>query len=68
LERLSRGATDTKRIELTGKDGGPITVAQELTADQRRELLGAAAAELNKRIKQQAIEESIIDGEVVEDE
>jgi hypothetical protein len=68
LERLSRGVTDTKRVELTGKDGGPITVAQELTPGQRRELLAAAHAELGKRVQQTALEEGILEGEIVEDD
>jgi hypothetical protein len=67
LERLSRGVTDTKRVEITGKDGGPIQVAQELSSQDRRALLEAAAAELNKRIKQTEID-NVIEGEIVEDE
>lgn len=67
LERLSRGVTDTKRVEVTGKDGGPIQMATELSSQDRRALLEAAAAELNKRVKLTELE-NVIEGEVVEDE
>lgn len=67
LERLSRGVTDTKRVEVTGKDGGPIQMATELSSQDRRALLEAAAAELNKRVKQTELE-NVIEGEIVEDE
>lgn len=68
LERLSRGVTDTRKVEITGANGGPIEVAQTLTSAERRELLNSAAAELNKRLKQSALEESIVDAEIIEDD
>lgn len=67
LERLSRGVTETKRVEVTGKDGGAIQVASELTSQDRRALLSAAAAELNKRLKASELE-NIIEGEIVSEE
>lgn len=67
LERLSRGVTETKRVEVTGKDGGAIQVANELTSQDRRALLSAAAAELNKRLKASELE-NIIEGEVIDDD
>ena len=70
LERISRGATDTKRIEITGKDGEPIKVATEMTSEDRKALLDQMAAELEKRQKAVLADaiDNIIEGEIVEDD
>lgn len=67
LERLSRGVTETKRVEITGKDGGAIQVANELSAQDRRALLEAASVELSKRLKQTELD-NVIEGEVIDDD
>lgn len=65
LERMSRGVGDVKQIKIDG-DIRVTDVAGELSTDQRRELLAAAAAELQRRAAGTALQE-IVEGEIVED-
>lgn len=67
LQRLSVLGSEAKRVEITGKDGGPIQMAAELSPQDRRAMLEAYAAELNKRVKQTEID-NVIDAELVEDD
>lgn len=76
LERTSRGVQESKRIELTGAGGGPIEVANNLGANDRRALLAAVNEQIAQRLKAPELEigpvdgvddhEEIIDAEVVE--
>lgn len=63
IERASRGITDTKRVEITGRDGGAIEVVQAMDAETRKQFLAAGLAELAGR--HQAAIENIVDAEVV---
>lgn len=70
LERLSRGVQDAaKRVEITGKDGGPIEVANNMSSEERKALLAGIQEQLEKRLKPAANElEAIIDAVVVDEE
>ncbi len=68
LERASKGLLDTKRLEVTGKGGDPIKIVNEMSADERRELMREARAELDRRLGKPEIEAIIEDAEIVEDE
>lgn len=73
LERLSRGVQDApKRVEITGKDGGPIEVANNMSAEERKALMSQIQEQLDKRLGQPAIEggviDNIIEGEIVPDD
>lgn len=70
LERISRGEDATK-IEITGKDGGPIELAEALTTDDRIALMAQVQAELAKRLDKpttQAEIEGVFDAEIVDGE
>ncbi len=67
LERASKGLLDTKRLEVTGKGGDPIKIVNEMSAEERRELMKEARAELDRRLGKPEIE-AIIEAEIVEDE
>lgn len=64
IERASRGITDTKRIEVTGKGGGAIEVVQAMDAETRKAFLAAGLAELAGR--HQAALENVVDAEIVD--
>lgn len=72
LERISRGE-ESARIEITGKDGGPIELAESLSTDDRVALMAQIQAELSRRLgpgtsteAHQELEK-IYDAEVVEE-
>jgi hypothetical protein len=73
LERISRGANEPTKVELTGAGGGPIEIAESLGAQDRAALMAKVQAELAKRLAapggspQEALE-GVFDAEVVEDE
>lgn len=62
IERQARGEADS-RIELTGKDGGPLAVVDTLDAASRKAMMSAAMAVLAERTGQK-----IVSGQVVRDE
>lgn len=66
IERASRGISETKRIEITGKNGGAIELVASMDAETRKAFLAAGLEELAGR--HQAALENVIDGEVVESE
>lgn len=69
LERISRGEADTK-IELTGRDGGPIELAEALGTEDRAALMAKVQAELARRLGPPggiSEVEAIYEAEVVED-
>lgn len=67
LERSSRGVQDAaKRVEVTGAGGGPIEVANSLSAEDRRALLAAVNEQIAIRLSPE-IEQGIVDAEVIED-
>lgn len=67
LERSSRGVQEAaKRVELTGAGGGPIEVANNLGADDRRALLAAINEQIEQRLAPPEIE-GVLDAEVIED-
>lgn len=69
LERASRGVGEAaKRVEITGAGGGPIEVAQGLSADDRRALMAAIQDQIAVRLATGQIEADVLDGEVVEDD
>ncbi len=64
LERMSRGVQETKRVEVTGKDGGPIELVAKMDPEERRALMRDAQAELARRLAGTVTEE-VIEGEIV---
>src|ERR1700742_848441 len=67
-ERLTVGLGDApKKIEITGKDGGAIQVA-DMPADERRQLMADIQAQIASRLKaiETAAEEDVIEGEIVD--
>lgn len=62
IERQARGEADS-RIELTGKDGGPLAVVDTLDAAGRRAMMAAAMSVLAERTGQK-----VVTGQVVRDE
>lgn len=68
LERISRGEEATK-IEITGKDGGPIELAEALGTEDRAALMARVQEELAKRLGAPttvAEIEDVYDAEIVE--
>lgn len=54
IERQARGEVDTK-IELTGRDGGPLAIVDNLDAAARKTMMAAAMAVLAERTGQRVI-------------
>lgn len=69
VERQAVGLSDVaKKIEITGKDGGPIEVVSNMTAAERRERMAELMDAMAKQIaNEQAIEGEIEDAEVVDE-
>lgn len=67
LSRQAHGDTEVTKVEVTGKDGGPITMAQEMTAEDRNELLRRITDQLNSRAPLELEDPNVIEGEVVGD-
>ncbi len=72
LERMSRGVQETKRVEVTGRDGGPIELVAKMDPEERSALMLEAHAELERRLagRQGGIPEAfpeIIDADVVDE-
>lgn len=68
LERISRGAEVTK-VELTGRDGGPIELAEALGAEDRMALMAKVQEELARRLGNTSAAdalEGVFDAEIVD--
>lgn len=63
LQRVSVGLQDTKRVEITGRDGNAIQIVQSLDSSDRHNFLRDAQAELNRRLAL----DNIVDAEVIDD-
>lgn len=67
LERQARGEVDTKRVEHTGEGGGPIEVAQGLSAGDRLLLLQQIQDQIESRMPVAQVEgPRVIQGEISE--
>src|ERR1700749_1557790 len=67
-ERLTVGLGDApKKIEITGKDGGAIEVAN-MTAEERRQMLEDLKAEIVNRQRQIEAASDVIEGEIVSED
>lgn len=67
LSRQAHGDIESTRVELTGKDGGPIEVANEMPAEERQELLAEIMKTLKDRAGLPELEGEIVEGEIVDD-
>lgn len=69
LERAARGDLDAKRVELTGKDGGPIEVIGEMSAADRARMLAEIQSVAAARLGILDLHaEEIAEAELVEDD
>lgn len=68
IERMTMGISDApKKIELTGANGGPIEVVENMTHEERKARMDQLAEAIARRQLEIAKRAAVIDGDVIED-